>query len=50
VDLDDSDLAFDALSYTWGPLVESYPITCNGKLLRVHYNFYTACKRYVDLT
>jgi hypothetical protein len=42
VHLDDPEVAFDALSYTWGSPAESYPITCNGKLLRVHYNLYTA--------
>lgn len=42
VNLDQPDLVFDALSYTWGSSVDTYPITCNGKLLRVHHNLYTA--------
>ncbi|KAF2826785.1 hypothetical protein CC86DRAFT_406038 [Ophiobolus disseminans] len=42
VDLEQSDLKFDALSYAWGSQAASYPITCNGQLLHVHYNLYSA--------
>lgn len=33
---------FEALTYTWGSLDETYPIICNGKILRIHCNLYEA--------
>ena len=42
VPLGQPDLAFEALSYVWGPQDETYAIRCNGKALHVHYNLFTA--------
>jgi len=42
VSLDSAVLDFDALSYTWGSQLETYLIACNGKVMRVHYNPYSA--------
>lgn len=40
--LDDTELNFDALSYTWGSQAETFPIVCNEKLFFVHHNLYSA--------
>ncbi|KAF1916067.1 heterokaryon incompatibility protein-domain-containing protein [Ampelomyces quisqualis] len=42
ISLDAEDLDYDALSYTWGLQNETYPITCNGRSMRVHHNLYSA--------
>ncbi|KAH3969505.1 hypothetical protein HBI56_026640 [Parastagonospora nodorum] len=42
VSLESVALEFDALSYTWGSQLETYPIVCNGKSMRVHHNLYLA--------
>lgn len=41
VSLDAPDVEFDALSYTWGPKNETYPILCNGRSMLVHRNLFT---------
>lgn len=33
---------FDALSYTWGDLFETFPLICNNQTLRIHKNLHTA--------
>ena len=38
----DSEPKFEALSYTWGPQIDTYPISCNRRLLRIHHNLYSA--------
>lgn len=42
VNLDAPNLEFDALSYTWGSQKETHPIVCNGQVLHVHHNLYSA--------
>lgn len=42
VSLGSAVLDFDALSYTWGSQLETYPIVCNRKSMRVHHNLYSA--------
>ncbi|ETS79807.1 hypothetical protein PFICI_07336 [Pestalotiopsis fici W106-1] len=43
LDLGDGGLkGFDALSYTWGDLSETFPLVCNNQTLRVHKNLYEA--------
>jgi hypothetical protein len=39
---DDQNCKFDALSYTWGPQNETFPISPNGCRAAVHNNLYTA--------
>ncbi|KAI9692699.1 MAG: hypothetical protein M1820_009450 [Bogoriella megaspora] len=34
----ETQVAFDALSYTWGDLTDTFPIICNNQELRVHRN------------
>lgn len=34
----DSPLQFDALSYAWGELGETFPVNCNGRRLQIHHN------------
>ncbi|KAH7089264.1 heterokaryon incompatibility protein-domain-containing protein [Paraphoma chrysanthemicola] len=38
----DVDGEYDALSYTWGDLSRTHPITCNGRRLEVHHNLFVA--------
>ena len=33
---------FEVLSYTWGPQIDTYLISCNRRLLRIHHNLYNA--------
>jgi hypothetical protein len=42
VSLDDPNLVFDALSYTWGIQDSTFPMVCNGKTLQVHHNLFSA--------
>lgn len=44
VDIDDKSPQFTALSYAWASdsHPDTFPISCNGCQLRVHYNLYTA--------
>ncbi|KAH7087181.1 heterokaryon incompatibility protein-domain-containing protein [Paraphoma chrysanthemicola] len=42
VRIDDQDIQFDALSYTWGSMQKQYPVTINGKRFLVHANLYSA--------
>lgn len=37
-----SEPKFEALSYTWGPQIDTYPISCNRRLLRIHHNLHSA--------
>lgn len=34
----ETHVAFDALSYTWGDLSQTFPFICNNQELRVHHN------------
>jgi hypothetical protein len=38
----DSEPRFEALSYTWGSQIDTYPISCNRRLLRIHHNLHNA--------
>jgi hypothetical protein len=38
----DGKLQFDALSYTWGPQDQTFPISLNGQCAYVHHNLHTA--------
>jgi hypothetical protein len=38
----DSEPKFEALSYTWGSQIDTYPISCNRFSLRIHHNLYNA--------
>lgn len=40
--IDDGKCKFDALSYTWGPQNETFPISLNDHRATVHHNLYTA--------
>jgi hypothetical protein len=40
--LDDPNLVFDALSYTWGTQDGTFPMMCNGQTLQVHRNLFSA--------
>lgn len=42
--IDDQGLYFTALSYAWACHThpDTFPISCNGRQLRVHYNLYSA--------
>jgi hypothetical protein len=42
VHLDDPMTDYEALSYVWGTPEETYPISCDGKSIRVHHNLFTA--------
>lgn len=44
VDIDDPGLGFVALSYAWASRShpQTFPISCNGRQIRVHHNLYTA--------
>jgi hypothetical protein len=42
VSLDDPNLVFDALSYTWGIQDSTFPMVCNGQTLQVHHNLFSA--------
>jgi hypothetical protein len=42
VRLEAAELEFDALSYTWGSQMKTYPIVCNSRSMRVHHNLYSA--------
>ncbi|KXJ88519.1 heterokaryon incompatibility protein-domain-containing protein [Microdochium bolleyi] len=35
-------LMYDALSYTWGDLGQTYPLTCGGRELQIHKNLKSA--------
>jgi hypothetical protein len=38
----DSEPRFEALSYTWSSQIDTYPISCNRRLLRIHHNLHNA--------
>lgn len=38
----DTAIAFEALSYTWGDLRQTYPLICDGRELRIHHGLHTA--------
>jgi hypothetical protein len=40
--LDDPELQFDALSYTWGTQDQTHKISLNDQCAQVHHNLYTA--------
>jgi hypothetical protein len=42
VSLNDPNLAFDALSYTWGTQNGTFPMVCNSQTLQVHHNLFSA--------